>query len=68
MNLNKFTLKSLEALEKAQNRAFKYNYPQIERLIQREIENNLASELLTKQLPEKVTVDFDGKKVVFIEA
>ena len=43
-----------------------YGARPIKRLIQRDIENALATEFLTKQLPEKVTVDFDGKKVVFI--
>jgi len=41
-----------------------YGARPIKRLIQREIENTLAAEMLTKQLPEKVTVDFDGKNIV----
>ena len=42
-----------------------YGARPIKRFIQREIENALASEMLTKNLPEKVTVDFDDKNVVF---
>ena len=34
-------------------------------LIQREIENALATELLTNELAGKVEVDFDGRTVVF---
>jgi len=45
-----------------------YGARPIKRLIQRDIENALATEFLTKQLSDKVTVDFDGKKVVFIQA
>jgi len=41
-----------------------YGARPIKRLIQREIENTLAAEMLIKQLPEKVTVDFDGKNIV----
>ncbi|MBN1292464.1 MAG: ATP-dependent chaperone ClpB [Candidatus Latescibacteria bacterium] len=43
-----------------------YGARPIKRLIQREIENFLASEMLIKQLPEKVTVDFNGQKIVYI--
>ncbi|MCE5249999.1 ATP-dependent chaperone ClpB [bacterium] len=42
-----------------------YGARPIKRLIQREIENGLASEMLTRNLPEKVTVDFDNGKIVF---
>ena len=42
-----------------------YGARPIKRFIQREIENALASEMLTKNLPEKVTVDFVDKNVVF---
>ena len=42
-----------------------YGARPIKRFIQREIENALASEMLTKNLPKKVTVDFDDKNVVF---
>ena len=42
-----------------------YGARPIKRFIRREIENSLASEMLSRKLPEKVTVDFDGKNVVF---
>ena len=42
-----------------------YGARPVKRFIQREIENALASEMLPRKLPEKVTVDFDGKNVVF---
>jgi ATP-dependent Clp protease ATP-binding subunit ClpB len=42
-----------------------YGARPIKRFIQREIENPLASEMLSRKLPEKVTVDFDGEKVLF---
>jgi ATP-dependent Clp protease ATP-binding subunit ClpB len=45
-----------------------YGARPIKRLIQREIENALAQEILTRQMPEKVTVDYKGGKVVFEEA
>ena len=44
-----------------------YGARPIKRLIQRDIENSLAAEMLSRQLPDKVTVDFDGQKVVFRE-
>ena len=43
-----------------------YGARPVKRLIQRDIENALASELLTRKLPEKVIVDFEGEKAVFI--
>jgi len=43
-----------------------YGARPVKRLIQREIENALASEMLTRKLPSKVTIDFDGQKMVFI--
>jgi ATP-dependent Clp protease ATP-binding subunit ClpB len=42
-----------------------YGARPIKRLIQREIENGLAREVLENNLIGKVSVDFDGKKVVF---
>jgi ATP-dependent Clp protease ATP-binding subunit ClpB len=42
-----------------------YGARPIKRLIQREIENALAQEILTRQMPPKVTVDYKGGKVVF---
>ena len=41
-----------------------YGARPIKRLIQREIENELAQEILTHQLPEKVTVDVKNGNVV----
>ncbi|MDP2983416.1 MAG: hypothetical protein Q8O92_08810 [Candidatus Latescibacter sp.] len=42
-----------------------YGARPIKRLIQREIENSLAQEILTRQMPPKVTVDYKEGKVVF---
>ena len=42
-----------------------YGARPIKRVIQREIENSLASEMLSKTLSDKITVDYDGEKVVF---
>lgn len=42
-----------------------YGARPIKRFIQREIENALATEMLTRKLPEKVVVDFDGENIVF---
>jgi ATP-dependent Clp protease ATP-binding subunit ClpB len=42
-----------------------YGARPIKRLIQREIENALAQEILTRQMPPKVTVDYKDGKVVF---
>jgi ATP-dependent Clp protease ATP-binding subunit ClpA len=41
-----------------------YGARPIKRLIQREIENALAQEILTRKLPEKVTVGYKEGKVV----
>jgi len=43
-----------------------YGARPIKRLIQREIENALASELLTGKLPKKVTVELKDGKIVFV--
>ena len=44
-----------------------YGARPLKRLIQREIENELAGEILTRQLPKKVVVDYRGGKVAFGE-
>jgi len=43
-----------------------YGARPIKRFIQREIENALASELLTRKLPKKVTVELKDGKIVFV--
>jgi ATP-dependent Clp protease ATP-binding subunit ClpB len=42
-----------------------YGARPLKRLIQREIENKLAGEILTRQLPPKVLVDYRGGRIVF---
>ena len=43
-----------------------YGARPIKRLIQREIENALASELLTRKLPKEVAVELKDGKIVFV--
>lgn len=42
-----------------------YGARPVKRFIQREVENALATEMLSRVITGKVTVDFDGKNIVF---
>ena len=43
-----------------------YGARPIKRFIQREIENKLALEMLSRNLPEQITVDIKNNGIVFV--